>query len=404
MPPDSNPFHTTVIPFIRVEHASPMLKRITTLSELLDEDEALRLVVPNNKDGANGAPCQIVQSKLHAIAPQTFNSRRKIEASGEKQAQTYRKLWSYAKKIELVSNLENQEALSSSSVRKELQATPCSRSQSPSLSKNFRGGYFKSLEGESGSDEDSDFGLGLYELDVDENTNSNIDIRPFLMSSPSYAVHHKEAPFTVLTSFQNINPSTSCRSFLVESRSGLLEKISADDIRRPPTNVIAHLSVKGFRIIQDIENGTQEVQYRIHYVVEGAETSEIWKTFQDFKYLVDALKYHSKCRVDSSCWLFSFVSPGEQESKSVKPVYNCHGDLYDPASYSSSGLNLEGSLRTWQDVMRIRPWLGRNLTVSYLMEEMGLIQAFISTFFFEIPSIDIFNAFIASVDDIHMVR
>lgn len=341
----------------------------------------------------------------------SFSSKRLEDTQKYREIQPYQ-LWAYAKKIELIiheedlKNTDNDDSLDASStaslVSEQYQCSP-SRSH---RSKASKGSIFESISNDS--DDDGDF--GLYELD--DYTNSNIDIHSSPKpKSPEKSLlklrlmkEQQSQPIRILCIYEHLKSYTSCRSFVVNSDSTQFQSCTnlnasiilqnssycSSNSRRTEVNI----AISGFRIFQHVNSGIGDVQYKIKCSMNGVQYPiKIWKSFSDFKRLATALQCYVELKLRSE------ISEHDNELKNDPN----NGVARSAAPQSQSRKQLEESfhdnyifrdcLHVWNELMRIRPSITRNIRVPYLMIELSMIEAFMEKVFFDIPSLEMLEEF-----------
>jgi hypothetical protein len=119
---------------------------------------------------------------------------------------------------------------------------------------------------------------------------------------------------------------------------------------------VACISINGLRIVQDAQG--EDAEYHIKLAVDSKVASS-WKRYSNFKALGDALEEF------------------------------CDGGLLIRRSK-----HLQESLATWRKIQEHRPWLLRDLSVQFLREETQLLEVFLSSLLFEVPTVDLLLEFV----------
>lgn len=190
------------------------------------------------------------------------------------------------------------------------------------------------------------------------------EIQKFSFSSRKFRSSNaaKEDFSNVVFAFDNNSAPVSCRSFECLHIGGL------DSIEQ------AFISIGGFRIVQDC-NG-ERAEYKIILIIDGLEYIG-WKSFTDFEELALACREFAKLEEPSS-WLsfFGISSRGRVQRDAI---------------------DLRESILAWERVLEHRfwNWYSNSLSVKTLMEEIGVLEIFLTHFLFEIPDPSILVEFVA---------
>eukprot|EP01036_Dinobryon_divergens_P026293 gene26293-34918_t len=116
---------------------------------------------------------------------------------------------------------------------------------------------------------------------------------------------------------------------------------------------IAHISLPGFRIVQD-ERG-EAAEFKFVLSINGTDYVA-WRKFSDFRKLAMACIEFSKMK--------------------------------------NSTLSFNSTINAWNEVVNNRPWFYQCLNINYLIEKSLLLETFMKNLFFEVSSVDIMLEFV----------
>ena len=191
---------------------------------------------------------------------------------------------------------------------------------------------------------------GLYN-DIDEHASTDVEslLSPATSSgtmknfnsSHNSSTENTSTPYTVICKLDDRNSPMAVRSF--------------DKCRKFSYGTSACTSIDGMRIVQD-ERG-EEAEYKVKMTIDGKEFIS-WKRYNDFAALGNA------------CVEFT-----------------------DNGKHCNRALKLIQTTTSWNAVERHRPWLFKNLQITFLIEESILLDAFVKNFLFETPGVDMLLEF-----------
>ena len=151
----------------------------------------------------------------------------------------------------------------------------------------------------------------------------------------------KEEDKNIICALENGIAPIICRSFQ-----------SLSNFKR----TIAHISLPGFRIVQD-ESG-EAAEFKFVLSINGKDYIA-WRKFSDFRKLAMACIEFSKMK-----------------------------------GIVGSTLSFNSTINAWNEVLNNRPWFYQCLNINYLIEKSLLLETFMKNLFFEVSSVDIMLEFV----------
>ena len=189
--------------------------------------------------------------------------------------------------------------------------------------------------------QDGDYGYFDDSSIADDNQDSFSISNKSFFEEKTISNSGKEDDKNIICALENGIAPIICRSFQ-----------SLSNFKR----TIAHISLPGFRIVQD-ECG-EVAEYKFILSINGKDYIA-WRKFSDFRKLAMACiefnKMHS--RVDST-------------------------------------LSFNSTINAWNEVLNNRPWFYQCLNINYLIENSLLLETFMKNLFFEVSNVDIMLEFV----------